>query len=343
MQKDRHHYRQNNPISNWGSKISENEKWGKSSASLITQTDADKIVAQTNQVQGDENAVAGAKNGPQVIDVEKKTDIDAAKNGVQNVEMENQINTKTNPVAESPSNSKMESVQVNVNEEAASSSEIGSSSMGNERVLDTFEVARQSEERLQNQGQSDDALIVKGINPTNELATFNNLALIELGCNKRSNVEVNQAISSNDALIEEGELNHNEFVEDNIKISVGDGKSIRFWIDEWVDGKKLSTLFPGIFRAITNKEESLAEVWQRKEEQFGWEFEFRRNLFLWELEELDIMSLMLNDSMAASLISGHCIAATDGNLGMIAAGVVHCSVKFGAAGADYCCDIGVVL
>lgn len=45
---------------------------------------------------------------------------------------------------------------------------------------------------------------------------------------------------------------------------------------------------------IINKEESLAEVWQRKEEQFSWEFEFRRNLFLWEAEELDNMIIMLN-------------------------------------------------
>lgn len=48
---------------------------------------------------------------------------------------------------------------------------------------------------------------------------------------------------------------------DNIKLSIGDDKSIRFWIDEWVNGSKLSTLFFGIFRVIINKEEYLAEVW----------------------------------------------------------------------------------
>lgn len=81
---------------------------------------------------------------------------------------------------------------------------------------------------------------------------------------------------------------------DNISLSIGDGKSIRFWTDEWVDGKKLSNLFPGIFRVIINTEESIAEVWQRKEEQFNWEFDFRRNLFIWEAEELESMVNLLN-------------------------------------------------
>lgn len=34
---------------------------------------------------------------------------------------------------------------------------------------------------------------------------------------------------------------------ENIKLSVGDGKFIRFWIDEWVGDRNLSILFPGIF------------------------------------------------------------------------------------------------
>lgn len=73
---------------------------------------------------------------------------------------------------------------------------------------------------------------------------------------------------------------------ENINISIGDGRSIAFWTDEWVDGKSLKNLFPRIFSIILQKEETLAEVFQRKEELFGWDFQFRRSLFIWESEEL---------------------------------------------------------
>lgn len=99
-----------------------------------------------------------------------------------------------------------------------SSSGIGSSSSGNERVLDTFEVdpnpiitascymAQHPEENQDNHDQGDDALI-------DDVATLDNPALIELGCSHRNIAEDNQVISSNDVLNEEGEHNHNEFVE----------------------------------------------------------------------------------------------------------------------------------
>ncbi|KAH7846966.1 hypothetical protein Vadar_020183 [Vaccinium darrowii] len=75
---------------------------------------------------------------------------------------------------------------------------------------------------------------------------------------------------------------------ENIKISIGDGKNITFWTDQWVDGKSLSILFPNLFRTIVNKGETLAEVFQRKEEQFSWNFQFRRNLFSREVEDLEV-------------------------------------------------------
>lgn len=80
---------------------------------------------------------------------------------------------------------------------------------------------------------------------------------------------------------------------ENIKISIGDGKKIIFWTDQWVDGKSLSILFPNLFRTIVNKGETLAEVFQRKEEQFSWNFHFIRNLFSREVEDLEGMIALL--------------------------------------------------
>ncbi|KAH7858972.1 hypothetical protein Vadar_029989 [Vaccinium darrowii] len=85
-----------------------------------------------------------------------------------------------------------------------------------------------------------------------------------------------------------------DFFKDNCRISVGNGNAIQFWSDPWVNGKSLSNLYPRIANIILNKDESLADVWRRKEEVFGWDFQFRRNLFVWEEEELGRMLTLLD-------------------------------------------------
>lgn len=53
-------------------------------------------------------------------------------------------------------------------------------------------------------------------------------------------------------------------------------------------------LYSRLFSIISNKDESLADVLIRKEEQFSWDFQFRRRLFIWEVEELDSLTAMLD-------------------------------------------------
>lgn len=81
---------------------------------------------------------------------------------------------------------------------------------------------------------------------------------------------------------------------ENCRISVGNGNAIQFWNDPWVNGKSLAKLYPRIASIISLKDESLAEVWLRKEELFRWEFQLRRNLFVWEEEELDSLITLLD-------------------------------------------------
>lgn len=81
---------------------------------------------------------------------------------------------------------------------------------------------------------------------------------------------------------------------DNIRISIGNGEDTQFWNDPWVNGKALCYLYPRIFSIIVNKNESVAEVYQRKEELLSWQFQFRRSIFIWENEELDRMLLLLD-------------------------------------------------
>ncbi|KAH7834820.1 hypothetical protein Vadar_020011 [Vaccinium darrowii] len=81
---------------------------------------------------------------------------------------------------------------------------------------------------------------------------------------------------------------------ENCRIFVGNGNAIQFWNDPWVNGKSLAILYPRIASIILAKDESLAEVWLRKEELFRWEFNFRRNLFVWEEEELERLIILLD-------------------------------------------------
>lgn len=84
-----------------------------------------------------------------------------------------------------------------------------------------------------------------------------------------------------------------KFVE-NTRISVRNGTSIRFWTNGWVNGNCLCNLYSRLFSIISIRDESLVDVLIRKEEQFFWEFQFRRRLFIWEAEELDGMTTMLD-------------------------------------------------
>ncbi|KAH7857557.1 hypothetical protein Vadar_014013 [Vaccinium darrowii] len=107
---------------------------------------------------------------------------------------------------------------------------------------------------------------------------------------------------------------------ENVRITVGDGKAIIFWSDPWVDGNSLCNLYPNLFRTIVNKKESVAEVFQRKEELFKWDFQFRRNLFIREMEDLEDVTFSMVIHMevpwfpaaAVRLVSQFMISITSG-------------------------------
>lgn len=82
---------------------------------------------------------------------------------------------------------------------------------------------------------------------------------------------------------------------DNIRFKIGDGTSISFWQDTWLDGKKLSDLFPRLFSIVQMREESLAAVLNRRNEFSAWDFQFRRRLFVWENAELMAVTNLLEN------------------------------------------------
>jgi hypothetical protein len=71
---------------------------------------------------------------------------------------------------------------------------------------------------------------------------------------------------------------------------MGGGEEISFWRDKLV-GAPLKRRFERLYLLSTNKEASLADMRRESEGNGGWDFQWRRELFEWESELLQVMVL----------------------------------------------------
>lgn len=86
---------------------------------------------------------------------------------------------------------------------------------------------------------------------------------------------------------------------ENIRLSVGNGKNIKFWMDPWANVNSLRSSFPRIFNICLQKDETIADVWNRKESDGSWSFQFRRRVFGWEQEDYNNLIAMLDELYAS--------------------------------------------
>ncbi|KAE8713435.1 Protein translocase subunit SECA2 [Hibiscus syriacus] len=88
----------------------------------------------------------------------------------------------------------------------------------------------------------------------------------------------------------------------NSKLKVGNGKSISFWNDAWVDESSLKFLFPRIFVLSPNKEGKVVEFGSFEPSGWVWNVQTRRNLCDCELVQwMDLMS-KLKDIQLSELV-----------------------------------------
>lgn len=64
----------------------------------------------------------------------------------------------------------------------------------------------------------------------------------------------------------------------------------------WLGSASLSITFPTLFRVLCNKDDKLSDVLSRKAEVQQWIFQFRRGLYVWELEKLEELRNLLDVS-----------------------------------------------
>jgi reverse transcriptase-like protein/endonuclease/exonuclease/phosphatase family protein len=84
-----------------------------------------------------------------------------------------------------------------------------------------------------------------------------------------------------------------EIVENGLLCTVGDGKSTRFWLDKWVTGGSLKERFPRLFLISIQREATVHQMGTWVENEWVWGFKWRRQLFDWEIEDLERLKLLL--------------------------------------------------
>ena len=74
---------------------------------------------------------------------------------------------------------------------------------------------------------------------------------------------------------------------EEITLELGDGKQARFWDDFWVEDGRLMDSFPRLYSLSNQKENVVGECGFWDGLEWIWNFQWRRNLFQWELELLN--------------------------------------------------------
>jgi hypothetical protein len=85
----------------------------------------------------------------------------------------------------------------------------------------------------------------------------------------------------------------NDWLSTEIIRKMGNGAHTSFWKDCWLGSAPLCERFPRLFSISTQKDETIANVWSPMVDG-GWNFSWRRRLFVWEMGLLDELLLVLS-------------------------------------------------
>ncbi|KAE8656892.1 Protein MOR1 [Hibiscus syriacus] len=122
-------------------------------------------------------------------------------------------------------------------------------------------------------------------------------------------LDLNKVISPSDSWIWKG-ITRNYLAEDAIgnglrshsKIQVGNGKSIVFWHDVWLNEESLKGQFPRIYALSNNRWGKVSEFGSRIGNKWIWNIQTRRNICDWEMEHwIRLMTLLENVELSESV------------------------------------------
>ncbi|KAK9042647.1 hypothetical protein V6N11_017714 [Hibiscus sabdariffa] len=87
----------------------------------------------------------------------------------------------------------------------------------------------------------------------------------------------------------------------NLILQVGDGKTLDFWDDSWVQNNQLKKIFPRIFALSVKKSGKISKFGLWEGIVWRWHIPLRRPLFDWEIDQLNDFLSMLAEVKLGSL------------------------------------------
>jgi hypothetical protein len=92
------------------------------------------------------------------------------------------------------------------------------------------------------------------------------------------------------------------WVAESFSQCLGDGACTSFWRDLWLGDLPLCIKFPRLFSLSTHKEATIKDLVRFEGDCRSWNFDWRRNLFLWEEEKVAQLVLALEDARLSNLV-----------------------------------------
>ncbi|XP_028067001.1 uncharacterized protein LOC114269850 [Camellia sinensis] len=110
-----------------------------------------------------------------------------------------------------------------------------------------------------------------------------------------------------------------DLLQENVEIKVRNGRRIMFWEDAWKGSYCLKDKYPRLFSISIDKGVTLKKMIDRKDSLADWILRFRRNLRIWEDEELRILKDELGSGPSLCLFNLDSISWKEGSSGCFSA------------------------
>jgi hypothetical protein len=76
-----------------------------------------------------------------------------------------------------------------------------------------------------------------------------------------------------------------------VEKKIGSGRTTKFWTDNWVGGQALCERFPRLFTVSNMQDVVISDLGSWVDNQWIWDFQWRRNFFQWE-QELNVQLIL---------------------------------------------------
>lgn len=89
-------------------------------------------------------------------------------------------------------------------------------------------------------------------------------------------------------------------LENGVKKQLGNGDTIKFWWDLWIGNELLMKSFPRLYSISNQKHCVIADMGIWNNDVWEWSLNWRRSLFAWENQKLDVLLNLINSNQPSA-------------------------------------------